>query len=331
MRRRDFLVGLAATGAAAAASAGKSPADRGIVDVHAHFMPPELKAAGAIGVMGDWTLGRHLDAMNEAGVARSILSITTPGVLLSGPAGWKLTRTCNEYAASLASQERRKLGFFIYTRVDDIDKALAEIAYGFDSLNACGVGLFTSYESQWLGDPRFDPLFEELNRRSAIVQVHPTSGPCCRGLIPNVADTVIEFETDTTRAIASYVYRGAAARYPRVKMIWSHSGGTMPSLIERFDFADKSPEAHTSSPNGFRATAAKFYYDVAQASNPAATSALRRVVPVDHIVFGTDFPFRTPLEHVRQLEAGGIFSDRELRGIYRGNVQAGLTALLNQG
>jgi predicted TIM-barrel fold metal-dependent hydrolase len=81
-------------------------------------------------------------------------------------------------------------------------------------------------------------------------------------------------------------------------------------------------------PQGFRAAASKFFYDIAQASNPVATAALRSVVPVDHIVFGTDYPFRTPLEHVTALQASRVFNRNELRGVYRANVEQFLPALV---
>lgn len=279
--------------------------------------------------MSNWTIQRHLQSMDEAGVARSLLSITTPGITAPGAAGAAIIRRCNEHGASLVAQHGRRLGLFVHARLDDTDNALREITHGLDQLKAHGVGLFTNYDNLWLGDPKFDPVFQELDRRRAIVYVHPTTGPCCRGLVPDVADTLVEYGTDTSRAIVSYVYRGAAARYPNVRMIWSHSGGTMPYLIERFDFADRTnPAAKARAPEGFRAAAARFFYDVAQASNPVATGALRKVVPMNRIVFGTDYPFRTPLEHVTQLESGGVFTRRDLGALYRGNAMRDLPELM---
>ena len=131
---------------------------------------------------------------------------------------------------------------------------------------------------------------------------------------------MIEYGTDTTRAIASYVYRGAANRYPDVRMIWSHSGGTMPFLIERFDFIDRGPAAKAQAPEGFRAAAARFFYDIAQSTQAAPSRALRQIVPAEHIVFGSDYPFRTTLEHVQGLEVGQGLHGQELKGIYAGNV-----------
>ena len=332
MKRRQLLVGLASAGVAwslrshGAESAGRS--GERIVDVHAHYYPPVLKSMGAPGPMNAWSLQRHLEEMDAAGVTRSLFSLTTPGIVAAGDQRRRLTRESNEYAAKTCGEQNGRLGFFTYVQLEDLDGALKEIEYGFDVLKAQGVGLFTSYGNRWLGDPQFDPVFAELERRKAIVYVHPVGPACCSRMIPGVVDTLIEYGTDTTRAIASYIYRGAARRYPNVRIIWSHSGGTMPYLIERFDGADRSGASKTEAPDGFRAAASKFFYDVAQASNPVATAALRSVIPVNHIVFGTDYPFRTPLEHVTALQANRVFNGSELRGVYRANVEQFLPALI---
>lgn len=300
----------------------------GIVDVHAHFQPPSIRALNLPGPMNAWSLQQQLDDMDQAGVSRAMLSITTPGVPMTGTVAQKIARESNEYAAMLSRDEGERFGFFTAVPMDNIDTALEEIAYAFDSLGAHGVGLFTSYDNKWLGDSHFDPVFEELNRRGSVVYVHPTTAACCTRLIPEVADTLIEYGTDTTRAIASYVYRDAALRYPNVRMIWSHSGGTMPFLIERFDGADRQAEAQGHGKESFRDQIGRFYFDIAQASNPVATQALRSVVPMNKIVFGTDYPFRTSLDHVASLRAGSIFSPRELEALFHANVQAGLPELL---
>lgn len=330
MPRRSFLVaaaGLATLGAAASADAA-TPRD--IIDVHAHFTPPTFRTAGlAQGPMAGWSVERQYEEMDKAGVSRALLSITTPGVTVEGEPGARLTREANEYGARIAGDSKGRLGLFVYVQhADQADAALKEIAYGLDVLKANGVCLFTSYGGKYLGDAVFDPVFAELNRRKAVVYVHPTFAACCAQVIPTVPATVIEFGTDTTRAITNYVYRGAARRFPEVKLIFSHSGGTMPFLIERYDVFDKSPQGKTEAPDGFRAEIAKFYFDIAQAANPVATHALRAVIPTTQIVFGTDYPYRTPIEHVQALEAAKVFDQVELAGIYRGNLTHGLEALL---
>lgn len=310
-----------------AAHAAAARQQRRIIDVHAHFQPPVMRAMNLPGPMNAWSLEKQIEDMDVAGVERALLSVTTPGVPAKGEEARRIARETNEFAARLAADHGRRFGFFLCLPMDDLDAALAEVAYGLDVLKAQGVGLFTSYEGKYLGDPVFDPLFSELNRRKAVAYVHPTSAACCTQVLPGIPDTVVEYGTDTTRAITSYVYRGAVRRFPDVRMIWSHSGGTMPHLIERFDFIDRTGQSRESAPEGFRASAARFWYDIAQASNPVATRALRSVVPLERIVFGTDYPFRASLEHVRGLEEGGVFNRRELAAVYRANVEARLPEL----
>jgi predicted TIM-barrel fold metal-dependent hydrolase len=331
--RRGFLSAAACLGTGIAlggALTANAAAPHDIIDVHAHFTPPTFRTAGiAAGPMVGWSIQRQYEEMDKAGVSRALLSITTPGVTVEGEAGVRLSREANDYGAKIAGDSKGRLGLFVYVQhPDQTDAALKEIAYGLDELKANGVCLFTSYGGKYLGDPVYDPLFAELNRRKAVVYVHPTSAACCARVLSVVPDTVVEFGTDTTRAITSYVYRGAARRFPEVKMIFSHGGGTMPFLIERYDFLDRSGQGKAGAPDGFRAEIAKFYFDIAQAANPVATHALRAVAPTSQIVFGSDYPYRTPIEHVEALEAGKVFDPRELAEIYRGNLTRNLGALL---
>jgi predicted TIM-barrel fold metal-dependent hydrolase len=215
----------------------------------------------------------------------------------------------------MMSDYKGRFGLFAVLPLPDIDASLREIEYAFETLKADGIALFTSYGDKWLGDAAFNPVFEELNRRNAVVYTHPNTANCCRNLLPNVGDGAIEWGTDTTRAIAQMIFGGAAARYPNVRMIFSHGGGTMPFLVERFTGMAKSAQFAPKFPQGFGGAAAKFYYDTAQVANPAAMSALTKVVPVSQIVFGTDYPFRTPLEHVKGLKECGVFRSKDLQAI----------------
>jgi len=200
-----------------------------------------------------------------------------------------------------------------------VEGALHEIAYALDTLKADGIALLTSYGDKWLGDPAFTPVMEELNRRGAIVYTHPTTANCCGNLIPDVPESIIEWGTDTTRTIASLVFSGAAARFRDVKWIFSHGGGTLPFLTERFvrlPQINKSLAARV--PNGVEAELKRFYYDTAQAAHPYALASLTRLIPVSQIVFGTDYPYRTASDHVKGLADFG-FSARDLLAIDRDN------------
>jgi predicted TIM-barrel fold metal-dependent hydrolase len=200
-----------------------------------------------------------------------------------------------------------------------VEGTLQEIAYALDTLKADGIGLLTSYGDKWLGDPAFTPVLEELNRRRAVVYTHPTTANCCGNLIPDVPESIIEWGTDTTRTIASLVFSGSAARFRDVQLIFSHGGGTLPFLTERFlrlPLINKN--LATRVPNGVEHELKRFYYDTAQAAHPYALASLTKLIPVSQIVFGTDFPYRTAAEHVKGLTDYG-FSASDLQAIDRDN------------
>jgi predicted TIM-barrel fold metal-dependent hydrolase len=295
------------------------------IDVHAHLAPPEWIAALSprgmvIGPSAQWSPEKHLADMAQAGVTTSLLSITTPGLWLGDNASSRtLARACNDYAARLRVDHPRAFGMFTALPLPDVDGALAEIAYGLDVLKADGVGLFTSYGDKWLGDPAFDPVMAELNRRKTVVHVHPTSPDCCRNLVPGIPDAAIEFGTDSTRAIARMVFGGAAARFPDIRLIFSHAGGTMPFLIERFDGLAKAPQYAGQLREGFRIEARRFHYDTAQASGPIAMSALKQIIPVERILFGSDYPFQPAGAQAATLNQCGVFDAAELRAIEHDN------------
>ena len=315
MRRREFLSTVAAGGLQALL-----PASPVRIDIHHHIVPPALLQALGAQRMGaasaNWTLAHALEEMERGGVSAGISSIAPAGDPFNDPStAVRLCRECNDYAARLAIDHPRRFGVFAALPLANIEASLREIEYAFDTLKADGVGLFTSYRDKWLGDPAFNPVFEELNRRRVVVYTHPNTANCCRNLLPNIGDGAIEWGTDTTRAIAQMIFGGSAARYPNIRMIFSHGGGTMPFLVERFTGMAKSAQFASKFSKGFEGEAAKFYYDTAQVANPAAMSALTKVVPISQIVFGTDYPFRTAAEHVKGLKECGVFSAKDLQAI----------------
>ena len=171
-----------------------------------------------------------------------------------------------------------RFGLFAAMPLPDVDATLKEIAYAYDTLKADGVGLMTSYGDTWLGNPAYRPVMEELNRRKAVVHVHPTAANCCRNLdyAPGVAPGSMEYGTDTTRAIMGVTFSGDAARFPDIRFIWSHAGGTAPFLAGRIDGASRN--AKDRLPNGFMHELKKFYYDLAGAANAGAVASLLQLV-----------------------------------------------------
>jgi predicted TIM-barrel fold metal-dependent hydrolase len=349
LHRRQFLTGLATVGAAALGSTLRAQAPGTAarrIDVHHHFASPGwLKALRSANILppqwNDWTPARAIEAMDRSGTAMAIGSITTPGIWFDegygndrppkGQSGSNdaraLARETNEYGARLVSDHKGRYGLWAALPMMDVDGSLKEIEYGLGTLKADGIGLLTSYGNRWLGHPMFAPIFQELNRRKAVVYVHPTAAPCCRGLLPNVAAATIEYNTDTSRTIVSWITSGNAAKFPDVTMIFSHAGGTIPYLIERFISEEEGGGAagiadllsRPPQPNSKLYHLRRFYYDTAQSSNPVQMQALKQVATAGQIVFGTDYPYTSILEHVQGLQKSG-FTPQELRGIDRDNL-----------
>jgi predicted TIM-barrel fold metal-dependent hydrolase len=293
------------------------------IDVHHHIVSPgfvqELRSLLQPPTLA-WTPARSIEDMDRAGVATAITSVTTPGVWIGDhEQGRRLARDSNDYAARLAADYPGRFGIFAAVPLPDIEASLHEIAYGLDVLKADGIALFTSYRDRWLGDPAFDPVMAELNRRNAVVFVHPEAPLCCRGLLPGVHEAVLEYGFDTTRAIARILFSGTALRYRDISWIFCHGGGTTPFLAERLV---RTPGTNKSLaqfvPDGVMAQLQRFHYDVAQIAHPMALAALTRLVPISQILWGTDYPFRPGMEYVKGLSEFDFSAD-DLRQIDREN------------
>jgi predicted TIM-barrel fold metal-dependent hydrolase len=332
--RRSFLTTLASFGLALSAGrprsseAAQRPAAGGArrIDMHHHFAPPawvaEVKGRPLLQPANTrWTPAQSLEDMDRGGVAAAVVSITNPG-LWFGDANQtrRLARACNEYGATLVRDHPTRFGFFAAMPLPDVDATLAEIEYAYDTLGADGVGLLTSYGDTWLGHPTYRPVMEELNRRRAVVSVHPTAANCCRNLeyAPGVGPGSLEYGTDTTRAIMGVAFSGDAARFPGIRFIWSHAGGTAPFLAGRIEGA--AGNAKDALPDGFIAELKKFYYDLAGAANRGAIASLLQLVRATQVVFGTDFPpGGTSAAVAKTLEEIGLLSESDLRAIDREN------------
>jgi predicted TIM-barrel fold metal-dependent hydrolase len=361
--RRNFLSGLATLGAGALIQGGQSAAQTAAgnprrIDVHHHFTPPAYveftrannrvaapgrggnnkQGGGGGNALGSayagWTLAEDLEDMDRNGTTAALLSITTPGFWFGKVEDVrKVTRECNEYAAKLHSDHPGRFGSFASIYPPDTDGSLREIEYALDTLKADGVALFSNYQDIWLGDATLAPVYEELNRRKVIVYVHPIEAKCCMNIVKDVADTVVEYGADTTRTIASLIFSGATTRFPDMQWIFSHGGGMMPFVIERFlsgTTAEVEPGIGTKGqgsnpprnvPKGVLYELRKMYYDTAQATNPVAMRALRTVVPVSQIVYGTDYWYRSAAETSKGLTTNKVFTAEELRAINRGNAE----------
>jgi 6-methylsalicylate decarboxylase len=309
--RREFLSTVAALGVGALLPGeawmpqAPAPANKPrLIDVHHHILPPayleearDRLVAQQQGYMPArvlaWSPANALAEMDQNGVATSIVSISPPGIWFGNvQSARSLARKCNEYAAQLARDYPGRFGFFASIPLPDTEGCLREIAYALDVLKAEGVGLLTSYGDKWPGDPAYATVFEELNRRKALVYFHPTGPNCCRDLIPKVPVMLTEFPHDTTRAITSLLFSGSLTRFRDTRFLFSHGGGTLPILADRISqYSAQVKDLADKVPNGVEFELKRLYYDIASAANPPAMAALMKLVPTSQILFGSDYPF----------------------------------------
>jgi len=337
--RREFLKAVAVAGASSMLSAGglmaQTPSPTGNakpnrIDVHHHILPPPymLRARDQILAISDrdhsallnWTPAKAIEEMDKNGIATAMTSLGLPGVWLGGTkAARSLARACNEYAAQMARDHPGRFGTFAALPLPDREGSLREIAHAMDVLKADGVGLVSSYDNKWPGDATFAPVFEELNRRKAVVFIHPAVPGCCSHLMPGIPASTIEFLFDTTRAITSLLVNGTFSRFPDIRFIFCHAGGTMPMLAARTNaFVQRHKEIADRLPNGVPYELKKLYYDVANSTNPSSMAALMNLVPTSQMLFGSDFPYVPAAVTANGLDHSGL-SSADLQAVNREN------------
>ncbi len=300
------------------------------IDVHHHILPPEYVTSvgddriGPLILAGktpEWTPQMSIDAMDRNGIRTAVTSISAPGLWFGDSAETvRLSRHCNEYAASIRSEHPGRFGMFASLPLPDVDASLAEIAFSLDELGAEGIGLLTSYGDRYPGDPAFAPVFDELNRRRAVVYFHPTNAPCnqCQ---PEIPAATLDFPFDTTRAVVSLLFSGTFTRCRDIRFIFSHAGGTVPFLAERIGRLANLPRFGDQVPDGVIAELGRLYYDTALSANRLAFASLLELVAPGRILFGSDYPFApeaTMTGSVKALQGLGLETDI-LYGIEREN------------
>jgi predicted TIM-barrel fold metal-dependent hydrolase len=302
------------------------------IDVHHHVAAPEYIAelkqrsqGASMNVFYGHTPAKSLEDMDKGGTATALLSVNNVWIGNDDRAV-KLARQCNDFSAKLVADNKGRFAMWGCLPMPVVDASLKEIEYSLDVLKADGIGLMTSYgDDMWLGDPKFHPVMDELNRRKAVVFVHPTAPNCCVDMVPGIPDPAIEFGTDTTRTIASLMFGGTLKRCPDIRFIFSHAGGTMPFLYQRFESLAKANAAKLPK-DGLIPSLETLHYDCAISSNPYAMEPLKRLVGTKRIVFGSDYPFRLAKDHVDGLQDCG-FTAAEIQAIHRGNLEALLPRL----
>jgi predicted TIM-barrel fold metal-dependent hydrolase len=301
------------------------------IDVHHHILPPSyVRAVGddrigpliVAGKTPEWTPQHSIEAMDRNGIEKAITSISSPGLWFGDVAATRaLTRECNDYAAQIRSDHPGRFGVFASLPLPDIEGSLREIAYALDELKADGIGLLTNYDGKYPGDPAFAPVFDELNRRKAVVYFHPTQAPCCHAHALAIPAATLDFPFDTTKAITSMLFSGTFVRCRDVRFIFSHAGGTVPFLAERIARLEVRPEFRAHVPDGVMFELKRLFFDTALSANRLAFGALLQLVAPEKVLFGSDYPFApetTMVATIKGLADLGLAPD-VLRAIERDN------------
>jgi 6-methylsalicylate decarboxylase len=338
--RRDLLKTFATAGAGALSPASAliaqsarsaNEATVGRIDVH-HHMQTHFVPGGAD---AHWTPDKSLDEMDRHAIATAMLSHPGNGdqIYDGTEKGRALARRINEYGAKLVSANPKRFGLLAALPMRDVEGTLKEIEYALDTLKADGFGILSNTGEKWPGDPTYLPIFQELDRRKAVVFIHPYVNKCCRQLVAGVGDAVVEYDFDTTRAITSLLFNGVLSRCPDVRFIVNHSGAAVPALAGRIK--DRVPGAQTSNfggrpgnhegkndkiPNGVFYELKKLYYECAHATYPMPMAALTSLVPTSQLLFGTDYPAE-PMESTLDQLPNDALSREVLRALDRGNAE----------
>jgi predicted TIM-barrel fold metal-dependent hydrolase len=302
------------------------------IDVHHHFLPPdlmaELKRTGAKWTGGppvpEWSPAIAREMMERHGIAAAVAS-TVPGVYWGDTAtAARLARHANEFAARIVHDDPAHFGYFAAVPLPDTAAALREVEYALDVLKLDGVQLYSSYGNQYPGDPQFDELFQELERRKAIVHLHPST-VVPGAIVPKLSIPwgLVEFVLDTTRAVANLIASGTLERYPSVRYIISHAGGTVPYIALRLAFGTMElPDFGTNAPKGALHYLKKLYYDTALSTSEQVFAALKEFVPMEQVLFGSDWPMvneRVVKIETVGLEGSKVLDDATRRAIDRSN------------
>lgn len=323
--RRRYLASLSLSSADLARGVlPRSPGARALhVDAHAHALPPRyrdalraarVKAPGGLPFPA-WSESAALGFMRRYGIRAQVVSISDPGVeFLPVDASTELARGLNDDLADLVRRRPDRFAALAVLPLRDVDASVQEVGRALDDLGLDGVGVLSNYDGHYLGDPRFQPLLQELDRRGAYVFVHPTAPLAQDKPRRGLPDPIVEFPFETTRTVDSLLRADALRAYPRIRWHLAHAGGLVPALTDRLA-RDLSYD-----PNPALAT---LRYDTALSASAWALAGARAVAPPEHLLFATDWPFTTLLflfAGTAQPQLRRSLPPADLPGVLAGNI-----------
>jgi predicted TIM-barrel fold metal-dependent hydrolase len=257
------------------------------IDVHHHVVPPKYaddslpiklpEAEAQLQSMDDW----HIQA--------AITSLTPRVILKNLSRLREVARRCNEFQARRLEDCPSRFGAFALLPLPDVDGALEEISYALDVLRLDGIGLFSSVTDHYLGDPLFNPVFAELDRRKCALFIHPTHCEAPEHTHLRAPPFVVEYVLDTTRAVVNLIHSGTVNRCPEIRFIIAHGGGTVPFLAQRIAMMEGHRGA--TGVSGVIPSLKSFYYEIASTTSRFALRSLQELADSNQILWGSDLPF----------------------------------------
>ncbi|MTD53044.1 amidohydrolase family protein [Amycolatopsis pithecellobii] len=303
-----------------------------LVDVHAHFVTDEYIAAAKQGghrvpdnmpAWPAWSAEEHLALMDEVGIDRSILSVSSPGIHFGHDEPARdIARLVNDVGISTARRHPGRFGLFASLPLPDVDGALAEIERVHDRDGVTGYSVMSNAGGVYLGDPRYEPLWQALNRRRATFFVHPTSPPNSDLVSLGRPEPMIEYLFDSARTFVDLIFAGVILRYPDIRFIATHSGGVLPLVTERVERFRGSAQGYGDgkAEESARIQLGRLWFDCAVLPLPTALPTLTSVVGTGRLLLGTDYCFaRQPSVRkvMRELDSGEGWLD-----LFRRNAKA---------
>jgi 6-methylsalicylate decarboxylase len=293
-----------------------------ICDVHAHYTPKNFSA-----FMGDrFASPTHLPVkrgmalhpfsdtqediegrfrlMDEAGVEKQVLSPNHPPYLPDEAECVKAVQMLNDGYADFAHRYPARIASYVMLPLPHVDAALREMERGFDQLGCVGVNMNIVCLGHSIAEPQFDPIYAEMNRRGAVLFVHPAGSGICSPFINDwkwrgAVGTSLEDATFVLHMIA----RQIPHRYPNIKFIVPHLGGPIPMLLNRLDKQGQSRNGHPDLAEAPSVTAKKFYYDTVCYGSKAAFTCALEAFGADHLVTGSDYPVLQDYEAYKETFA----------------------------
>lgn len=269
------------------------------VDLHCHFVPPEflsdLQRDNRLMDEGfpipSYSVEEHLRWMDEAGVSTAVLTLPAPQ-----PSAPSTIRQTNETAAKLKKEHPGRFLFCAALPLPDVEAAIREAIYALDTLKADGIKLATNVRGQYLGDPALDPLFDELNKRNALIILHPhRPEPVNTQVMGQTPLAMQEYLSETTRAVANMISRNVLARYANIKIVVPHCGAYLPLAVPRMK--SLAPVMQATKKVGaidWERNLGALYYDLAGAHSPEVIRMMLTITTPDHLLYGSDYPYVNP-------------------------------------